>query len=313
MVIRILRPAWVLLLSAAACAPPAPPAQDEPDAVPATEFPAGPTAAPFDFTQPVVQVLPQGLHEISGLAIPGPGGLAAVQDEDGAVYLSWAGLAGPWRRERVTGKGDFEGLAANASGGFLLRSDGRLFAFEWKDGVPTHTRELELHLPHKEWEGLCYDPAGGLWVSAKDASTDKDAAKHERFLYRIDPAQPEADPLEIWSLKRKALEKDAARLKMRLPGQVRDDGSVDPDWKFAPSGIAWDPKLPVLYLLSGPDHLLLALHREQGLLWCHVLPGELLPQPEGIVLEADGNLLIASEGVDGPARIVRYRRRPLPE
>lgn len=72
------------------------------------------------------------------------------------------------------------------------------------------------------------------------------------------------------------------------------------------SSVAVDPTSDHYYLLSAVDRSLLVLDRKGAFVALYLLDEKVLPQPEGITFLPSGDMLITSEGKDGPARMVRY-------
>ena len=83
-------------------------------------------------------------------------------------------------------------------------------------------------------------------------------------------------------------------------------GRHEPRLRF--SEVVVHPNTDQLWLLSAVDLLLLVIDRSGAVIGRHFFPADEMPQPEGAGFLPDGRLVLASEGVDGPAWLRIYDR-----
>ena len=77
--------------------------------------------------------------------------------------------------------------------------------------------------------------------------------------------------------------------------------------RFKPSAIALHPHRDELWVLSAATRALAVVSLDGALRAAYPLPRDPLYQPEGLAFLPNGDLLIASEGVDKNAALVHYR------
>lgn len=257
-----------------------------------------------------VWLLPAELEEISGMAFSPEGRwLLAVQDEWGTLYGLDPATGRVDTTWRIAEKGDFEGVAAADSLVWLLRSDGRLFQTRWDQGPVGEVQVIKTGFPKgADLEGLAWDPrAGRLLMAVKDLPGEgPDAVKG---WLRLDPLTGERDSLPT------GLDRETLRKAIKAQGTKSAKKRVlrwldsEPDrFLLGPSGIAIHPADHSIWVISSRGKLLMVFEPDGTLRRVFPLDKDVLPQPEGLVINAQGDLFIASEGKKGvPGRVVVYR------
>ncbi len=247
------------------------------------------TAAPYAFDAPEASLpLADDLKEISGITVLPDGRLAAVQDEDGILYLLNPETGDIEERLRFGGTDDYEGIEAAGDRLFVLKSNGTLIELVgWEQGGP-QVREYKTHLKGKnDTEGIGYDAAHNrlLVVTKEDPGADMD--KDFKAIYGFDLSTNTLAEEPVYVIDRRTFE-----------DQLSSGG------KFKPSGLAVDPSSGQVYLLSSTAKAVVALNAGEVVgVWN--LPEDVYEQPEGIVFLPGGDLLISSEGVNRPGMIHR--------
>jgi len=247
------------------------------------------TAAPYAFDAPEASLpLADDLKEISGITVLPDGRLAAVQDEDGILYLLNPETGDIEERLRFGGTDDYEGIEAAGDRLFVLKSNGTLIELVgWEQGEP-QVREYKTHLKGKnDTEGIGYDAAHNrlLVVTKEDPGADMD--KDFKAIYGFDLSTNTLAEEPVYVIDRRTFE-----------DQLSSGG------KFKPSGLAVDPSSGQVYLLSSTAKAVVALNAGEVVgVWN--LPEDVYEQPEGIVFLPGGDLLISSEGVNRPGMIHR--------
>lgn len=285
----------MLALAAGACA------QDEPRA-PRTDT-GNPAATPaaaqapaggggYDFTRPDVSyALPDDLMEISGLAMLSDGRLAAVQDEDGVIFVINPESGAVEARYPFGDGGDYEGVEQVGDRLFVLRSNGNLIEIAgWDSGAPQVTNHKTDLKSKNDTEGLAYDAANErLLIACKeDPGEGVDGKKRAVYAFDLAAGRLVAEPVLL--IDRNAVE-----------GQVEGKGN------FKPSGIAVHPQSGEIYVLSSVLKVIAVLGGDGEVQRVLNLPESAFEQPEGIAFSPAGDLYISSEGVDGPAMLYRFR------
>jgi len=222
----------------------------------------------YDLNTPVAKfVLSDDLEEISGLAYIDENTIAAVQDEDGAIFLIDSN-SGEIKDEIQFGKnGDYEGITYCHGKYWVLRSDGTLFK------VRNNKEPKKFSFNDKkgfDFEGLCYDEKNERLLIACKSHKKKDKNKYI-YIYGF-------------SLKDKKFE-DKPVLKISKE-------KIHP--RFKPSGIAIHPNGDI-YILSAFSNTLVVLSESGDLKSVVPLIVKNFQQAEGITFTPDGDLYISNE------------------
>lgn len=234
--------------------------------------------------------LPDGLHEVSGLALSEDGRLFAHGDEQ-AVIFELDFVSGRAVKRFAFGNpavpGDFEGIAFVGPRLFLITSAGDLL--EGREGAPGEHVKHRLHRTglgdRCEIEGLDYDPdAGALLILCKQARQRELAG---------------AIAVLAWSPTALAPLPHLERVLAWTP----DDGAPE---AVNPSALTRSAT-GTLVLAAARQGLLIELDPRAGIIRSIRLADDRHPQAEGIALAADGTLLVADEGRRGRGRLSAYR------
>jgi uncharacterized protein YjiK len=93
--------------------------------------------------------------------------------------------------------------------------------------------------------------------------------------------------------------------------QLLPNGPEDKSNFFSPSGIAIHPITGDVYVISTAKKRLIALDYASGKIRYVVrLDKKILPQPEGIAFDENGNLLLSSEGKKGEGLVLQFDFKP---
>ncbi len=241
--------------------------------------------APYNFLHPdKVYELPEVLKEISGIAFDGKDKMYCVQDEIGAVFqfdIQKEEITGMFRFSDV---GDFEDLAIRDDQIYVLRSDGAVFSFNYKnyDGV---VKQVSLPVSCINMEGLCYDPAETRFlIACKDYTIGEET--ENRIIY----ASEAGDLSEV--RRTLTIEQEKTDIFWRQKYTQAPADSI----RINPSAVAVHPVTGDIYVLSASDRLM-AIFRENRLVDIIALPSELYYKPEGMTFSGSGDLYLSSEGM----------------
>jgi uncharacterized protein YjiK len=226
--------------------------------------------------------LPSELREISGMEWLENDQIAAVQDEDGILFIY--DLKEKKITERIEfGKpGDYEGLALMNENAYVLESNGNITEIKNYQNPDREITYLQTAFrSNNNTESLEADQVNSrLLIMSKDRDLNSDRIKG---IYTL-------------SLKNRKFDSEAVY-------QVSMDDEVlkqfkDEDLKktFRPSDLAIHPVTRDIYILDGTKPKLLILD-DQGIVKRSIsFHEDDFPQPEGITFSPDGTLYISSEG-----------------
>ncbi len=238
----------------------------------------------FDLLHPhrIIE-MPDILREISGIAVAGEHTVLCIQDEIGAVFEYDLLEETITHSHRFTDVGDFEDLTIKGDTVYVLRSDGSIFRFNFKNYrgnsekfvVPTQSLDLE---------GLHYDPADNRFLMASKEPTQSGNPLF-RPVYSFDPNNPHSvkTTMEI------DIDDIQAKLHENFPEFAKEEVH------FYPSAIAVRPGTGEIYILSAKDRLL-AIYDSNKLKVVVPLSENAFYKPEGLDFMKNGDLLISSEG-----------------
>lgn len=237
--------------------------------------------------------LPDGLREISALAVAPNGRLFAVDDERALIYELDADQGGLMKTFAVGAPltGDFEGLAITPTGDFwMTTSQGALFRFrEGEAGQRVEFEAFDAGLADTcEIEGLAYLASEQSLILACKQNQARDM-RDVIALY----AWREGGPATLW---RTLPERDVA-----TAAGVR---------RFRPSSLDFDTRTGRLLMLSADNGALAELSPDGELITAHAL-APVHNQAEGVAVLPNGALVIGDEGgrARGRALLSRYPRR----
>lgn len=283
----------------------------------------------YDLGKPVVVYdLPPVLREVSAITSLDATTVACLQDEKGTIFrfdVRTGRLAGV---DPFGPDGDYEGLARVGEEFFVLRSDGLLMRVTPGRLGSAVAESIAVDLPSENVEGLCFDPTTGMLLLApkdqlkrareegkggrKRKGEGRDP-RDERLVFAWDPKTKELADEPVVRISVKALLAHAEEHGDRLPTRTTRTGRDRSALKLMFSCVAVHPRSNDVYLLSAVDRILLVVDRAGKPKDLHVLSESVLPKPEGITFMPNGDLVLSTEGVDGPARIAIYRPGAAPQ
>lgn len=239
--------------------------------------------AAYNFTRPDrTYELPALLREISGHTLTDANTVLCVQDELGGVFEYDLTNGEIKNIYRFTDIGDFEGITKRGDEVYVLRSDGTIFHFDYKNRKSIETVVLSINALN--FESLTYDKASEKFlVVSKDAVIN--TPESTRIIYEI--ANNDFHKPSIYR------EIDVHEINRFIESKVGTEKRESV--LFNPSAIAVHPITKEVYVLSAHDRVL-AVYNDKGLKSVFPLPAEVYYKPEGITFYENGDMLISSEG-----------------
>ncbi|OCX54869.1 SdiA-regulated family protein [Mucilaginibacter sp. PPCGB 2223] len=242
----------------------------------------------YDLTKPVKYIMPDSLHEISGIAFRqgNAGMLYAEEDEHGRVYYLHLGDKTA-KYTQFRPKGDFEDMAICGQQVVMLQSKGVLFTLPLAEvGKPqtNNVQKWEGILPDGEYEGLYADEkAQQVYVLCKHCSIDKTSKTNSGFIFDLG-ANGGIKKSGDFVISVKHIEDITGQDKVR----------------FHPSGLSQNPVNGDWWILSSVNKMLVVADSKWKVRQVYLLDPALFTQPEGITFDNQNNLYISNEGGDSP-------------
>ncbi len=226
--------------------------------------------------------LPFDLLEISGIAYLDTDKIAAIQDEDGILYIYNLKTKEIEKKIHFEDAGDYEGVAVVGKNAYVLNSHGTIY--EIKDFQTSDQAVATYKTPFtnkNNMESLTADATGEhLLLVPKYLDLNSERYKG---IYSFSLASKKMAPDAIFKID---MESDILKKYRSKKSQKT----------FLPSDMAIHPKSGEMYVLEGTEPKLLILDTKGNPIHLYHLDKRMFPQPEGIAFGPDGRLYISSEG-----------------
>ncbi|HEY8399435.1 MAG TPA: SdiA-regulated domain-containing protein [Flavihumibacter sp.] len=234
-------------------------------------------------------VLKKPLREISGIIYHKEGEIAAVNDEEGKLFI--IDLAtNNLKPIRFGKKGDYEGLCRTPEGYYVLKSNGDLYLLDSITGKQLAQFKHKFG-KHYDFESLCYDARfNRLLLICKACGRD------EPYTYAW------AFDLEKHSL----LPEPVLTIDWRDIRRLGKDDTIE----FQPSSAEYHPITGQLFILSSVGKVLAICDADGKPESVHGLNPDLFPQPEGLCFAPNGDLYISNEGRQAKGTLMFFPYQP---
>ena len=235
--------------------------------------------------------LPDALEEVSGITYLGDSLVAAIQDENGVIYIYDLGKIEVRDTINFAEDGDFEGIAIHDKDAYVMRSDGLLFEIaNYKDSIAKTVKMYQtIFNESHNVESLTLDEDNNrLLVIAKDRDPSNTEIKG---VYAFSLSNKQMSKRPVFTIN---LEDDSFAELRKNRGQNR----------FRPSDIAIHPITKELYILEGSHPKLMILSPDGKFKKLQLLNPDDFQQPEGITFSPNGTLYISNEMHTFSANIV---------
>ena len=241
----------------------------------------------YDLANPLERwSLSDSLAEISGIVWLEDDKLLAIEDVHPVLYELKLGDTNGVISNKIEfrraddDKMDFEDLAMVNDTVYALWSHGAVFKIiEQKKGVTSQRTKTWLKKDNNT-EGLAYDPvSGNLLIACKEESGLENVKKSTRAIFEFDRKADSLKPEPFMLINKKDFE--------NIVGEKVD---------FYPSAIAVHPTTHDIYIISTKDTKAIAQFSHEGKLKAFdYMDKEVIPQPEGMCFDPQGNLYISTE------------------
>lgn len=245
----------------------------------------------YDLSNPLKKaVLSDSLIEISGITFFQNERFLAIEDLHPILYEIKLGndtgvIINKLEFEQTDKeKFDFEDLAAIGDTVYALWSHGAIFKItKQKKGYVSEKTKTGLKKENNT-EGLGYDPStGNLLVACKDDAGLEGEKRSTKAIYEYDTKADSLKAEPFMLISKKDFENVAGE-------------KVD----FNPSAIAVHPVTHDIFVISTKDTKCIAQFSHDGKLKAFdYFDKEMLPQPEGICFDKDGNLYVSTQARHG--------------
>ena len=263
---------------------------------------------PYKFMEPDASMeLENELLEISGLSLIGKENLAAVQDEDGKLYV--LNKEGKITREfDFFAKGDYEGVEVVGDKVYVVKSNGNIYGIKNLGKDNQDLKIFETHLNKlANIEGLGYDQKNHRLLLAAKGKMAKDPT-FSRSVYGFDlnTGKLATEPIFTIDLAQVQGYLDSGKPVKYLEKISEKLNPAEGGFTFAPSGIAVHPITGNYYLISSVGKMMMVMSPTGKIIHIEKFKKKIHPQPEGICFENDGTMWVSNEGKAGSPRLVRY-------
>jgi hypothetical protein len=236
-----------------------------------------------------VIVLDKELLEISGMYYLSDTRIAAINDEEGKVFLINS-TTGDYTVSKFGRKRDYEDVVMVGDYYYVLESNGNIHRVP----VSTPNTEEEYEFPRDkkiEFETLYYDPyLKKLVLMSKEQRETKKGV----ITYTFDMDSLQFSDNILYEIRRKEIH---AHLK-------------DNNAEFKPSAAAIHPITRKLFIVASVGKAMLQTTLDGKIEGAWQLNPDQFPQPEGITFAPNGDMFISNEGVNGKATILRFSYKP---
>lgn len=234
-------------------------------------------------------VLDKELLEISGMYYLPDTRIAAINDEDGKIFLINSST-GDFTVTKFGRKRDYEDVVVIDSFYYVLESNGNIHRVP----VAMANTEEEFEFPREkkiEFESLYYDPHLKQLVLV---SKEQRETKKGIITYTFSPDSLQFSDDILYEIRRKEIHE-----------HLKDNNA-----EFKPSAAAIHPVLNKLFLLASIGKAMLQCSLDGKIENAWQLNPVQFPQPEGLTFAPNGDMFISNEGADGKATILKFPYSP---
>ena len=264
----------------------------------------------YDFSKPQLNIiLPEILHEISGITVIDSTTVACIQDENGILFLY--DIAHNKIKQQLTFgiNGDYEGITKVKNTIYILRSDGVLFEIKDFHSKKINVKTYATQIPAINNEGLCYDASNNRLLIGSKGKINKDPLfKDQRFIYEFNLKTQVLNQTPVFSFNINDINISAKLKGVNFKKKKNKKGHlVEIGFKLNTSEIALHPITKKLYVLSAVDHCLFVFNTNGELEDIEQLNPIVFNKSEGLSFFPNGDILITNEGQAHQPTLLRFK------
>lgn len=256
-------------------------------------------------------LLPDTLHEVSGLTDIDSTTFACIQDENGILFIYDAKNNEIKKQYTFNLDGDYEGITRVDQNIYILRSDGTLFEISNYTSDTFKLTSYATGIPANDNEGLCYDQDNKrLLIACKGKIGKGSEYKDKRVIYGFDLETKTLTSEPVFDFDLQVIKNFAVSKNINLPTKERKNNGqpiTEPFIKFATSAIGIHPVTKKLFLLSASDYLLFIFNMNGDIEHIEQLDPTLFNKSEGITFYENGDMLISNEGQDKKPSLLFFK------
>lgn len=259
--------------------------------------------------------LPPSLEEVSGVSYFNNNIVACVQDENAIIYFVDLKNGDVIKKVDFGKSGDYEDIVIVNRDAWVINSKGNLYFI--KDCFSSDDNEAikyKTDLSSKNnCEGLTFDADENCLLIACKESPNIDDGDHfddHRAIYKFDLNTQILNETPEYLISLDTIKKYLEygymeKLGINLLKTLNRSGG---DVSFQPSGICFGPENKDLWIISSVGKLFVIISPDGKIKYIRKLPRKLFPQPEGICLDSDKNLIISNEGKNSSGKIRLFNK-----
>lgn len=267
---------------------------------------------PYDFKAPAEKfILPDELLEISGLTLAENGTkLAAVQDEQGVIYILDKKTGQIEKEYPFYTKGDYEGIEIVNGELYVVKSKGDVYHIT---DLGADVQKVKIHETFlnktANVEGLGYDPVTNqLLLACKGKLADGSEKSFSRAIYGFDLKTNKLSEKPIINID---LNEVTGYINsgeaIKYLEKIKNKLDPEEGFIFGPSGIAIHPTTKNIYVISSVGKMLMVLSPAGKIIHIEKFNKKVHSQPEGICFDKDGTMWISNEADESRPSLIKYR------
>lgn len=233
----------------------------------------------------VTKILPDKLHEISGLFYLPDGRMAAINDEEAEIFFLDFNKDSEDMESIVFGKkSDYEELVKVNNDFWVMESNGDLYQVSGPDQVNKfQTKEIKK----TEFEAMYHDQSNNRLVLI---TKDHKEADRAILAYAFDLGTHQFNGTPIYEISMR-----------ELFYQLKDNSA-----QCKPSGAAIHPITKKVFIVASVGKVLLQCSLDGKVEKAYKINPVKFQQPEGITFAPNGDMYISNEAAQGKATVLKF-------